>query len=55
MTVTEEGGGRLNAFAQEPRMEVIPQNTGYNRSSILILITGLIVLISLIAYTLTLS
>ena len=35
MTVTNESGGRLNAFANEPRIEVITAKTSnYNRTQL---------------------
>ncbi len=33
MTITNESGGRLNAFANEPQVDVIPAGTG-NYSSL---------------------
>ena len=42
MTVTNESGGRLNAFANEPRIDVIsPSASNYNLSQILGIIFSL--------------
>ena len=48
MQVTQEDGGRLNAFAKEPRMEVIPpgSSAGANR---MLLIGGLVLVLLLVA------
>ena len=43
MTVTNESGGRLNAFANEPRIDVIPSSaSSYNLSQILGIIVSLL-------------
>jgi hypothetical protein len=48
MQVTEEDGGRLNAFAKEPRMVVVDkaERGGANR---LLLIGGLVLVLVLVA------
>ncbi len=46
MQVTEEDGGRLNAFAKEPRMVLIEQGES-NGSSRLLLIGGLVLVLLL--------
>ncbi len=38
MSVTEESGGRLNAFAKEPKMEVISQGSRYGNGSLIFLL-----------------
>jgi len=38
MTVTNESGGRLNAFANEPRIDVISSGTSNNKLSQIFLI-----------------
>ncbi len=53
--VTEEEGGRLNAFAQEPKIEVINQEASSSSISRLIIIAGTLLVIGLIAYTVTIS
>ncbi|MFM7362512.1 MAG: photosystem II assembly protein Psb34 [Cyanobium sp.] len=40
MQVTEEDGGKLNAFATEPRMVVMEKGEGGGRGSRLLLIGG---------------
>ena len=40
MQVTEEDGGRLNAFAKEPRMEVMDPSEGRSGSSKVLFIGG---------------
>jgi hypothetical protein len=48
MQVTQEDGGRLNAFAQEPRMVVIEpgEGRGANRA---LLLAGLLLVVALMA------
>ncbi len=48
MTVTEESGGRLNAFAKEPAIEVIDSKISYNKISQQIFIIGTMLLIGII-------
>ena len=55
MPVIEEEGGRLNAFAKEPKMQLIDQKAGNNRSSWLMIIAGGVLIAGLIAFTMTLS
>ena len=57
MQVTTEDGGLLNAFAKEPRMEVMDQNTSRdrNRSSLMMLIGGSILVTGRIAITVAIS
>ena len=40
MQVTQEDGGRLNAFAKEPRMEVISNEASISNGSRLLIISG---------------
>lgn len=40
MQVTEEDGGRLNAFAREPRMELIEEGASTSRATRVVLIGG---------------
>ena len=48
MTVTNESGGRLNAFANEPAIDVMPaRNTVYKQSQLFVIIVSL-ALISII-------
>ena len=55
MAVIEEEGGRLNAFAKEPRMELTPADSLQSNSSRLILLAGALLVIGLIAFTVTIS
>ncbi len=48
MQVTEEDGGRLNAFAKEPRMVVMEAGEGRS-SNRLLLIGGLLLVLLLLA------
>lgn len=49
MQVTEEDGGRLNAFAKEPRMEVMEVGGPASRSTRLLLIAGAVLVLVLVA------
>ena len=53
MSVTEEAGGRLNAYAKEPKMEVIKQTS--TLSSSLIIVAGAVLVIGLITFTVRIS
>ena len=57
MSVTSEDGGRLNAFAKEPRMEVIDvaSSQSRNRSSMILLVTGGLVVAAMVAGTVAIS
>tara|TARA_Y100001968_G_C19381503_1_gene730581 strand:- start:609 stop:776 length:168 start_codon:yes stop_codon:yes gene_type:complete len=55
MTVTEESEGRLNAFAKEPKIEVIDQESSYSKGSWLVILGGFLLLISLIAFSFTIK
>ena len=57
MQVTTEDGGRLNAFAKEPRMEVMDAETSRDRgrSSLMMLIGGAVLVVSLMAVTVVIS
>ncbi|MEY3735583.1 MAG: hypothetical protein RLZZ624_642 [Cyanobacteriota bacterium] len=49
MQVTEEDGGRLNAFAKEPRMEVMEVGGPASRSTRLLLIGGAALVLLMVA------
>jgi hypothetical protein len=49
MQVTEEDGGRLNAFAREPRMVVMEEGEQTSGSSRLLLIGGAVLVAALVA------
>ena len=57
MQVTTEDGGRLNAFAKEPRMEVMDLETsrGRGRSSLMMMLGGVVLVASLMAVTVAIS
>ena len=57
MQVTTEDGGRLNAFAKEPRMVVMDVETSRSRdrNSLMMLIGGSFVVAALIALTVAIS
>ena len=55
MSITEEAGGRLNAFAKEPRIEVINQKASGSKGSQLFLIAGILLVIGLIAFSVSIS
>ena len=50
MSVTEESGGRLNAFAKEPKIEVITQESSYSNAFQLVIFAGILLIISGITY-----
>lgn len=49
MQVTEEDGGKLNAFAREPRMVVMEQGEASSANSRLLLIGGAVLVLALVA------
>jgi hypothetical protein len=49
MQVTEEDGGRLNAFAREPRMQVMEAGESSGANSRLLLIGGGVLVLLLMA------
>ena len=57
MQVTTEDGGRLNAFAKEPRMEVMDPETSRSRgrSSLLRMRGGVVLVAGLMAGTVAIS
>ena len=50
MSVTQESGGRLNAFAKEPKIEVISQEASASNNFRLLIFAGVMLLIGIIAY-----
>ena len=50
MSVTEESGGRLNAFAKEPKIEVITKEARSSNNFRLLIFSGVMLLIGLISY-----
>jgi hypothetical protein len=55
MQVTEEDGGRLNAFAKEPRMEVMEAGEGAAANSKVLLIAGGALVLLLLAVAVGIS
>ena len=55
MTVIKEEGGRYNAFAKEPKIEVLDSSSSINNGFRVIMIFGTALLIGLIAYTVRIS
>ena len=55
MQVTTEDGGRLNAFAKEPRMEVISEEPSRSNGSRLLIIGGSVLVVALMAVTVAIS
>ena len=55
MSVTEESGGRLNAFAKEPKIEVISKEASSINNFRLLIFAGFMLVIGLIAYGVFLS
>ena len=55
MSVTEESGGRLNAFAKEPQIEVVSQEDSNSNASRLIIFAGILLVIGLIVLTVRIS
>ena len=55
MQVTEEDGGRLNAFAKEPRMEIIDTQSSRSNSSQLLIVVGGVLVVALMAVTVAIS
>ena len=55
MAVTRESQGRLNVFADEPRIEILTKETSRNKGSRLFTHAGVILEIGLIAYSLTIK
>ncbi len=55
MPITEEGGGRLNSFAQEPEIEVIETGSSSGSGFRLLLIFGILLITALITFRVTTS
>jgi hypothetical protein len=55
MQVTQEDGGRLNAFAKEPRMEVISDGASLSNGSRLLITSGAVLVIALMALSVAVS
>jgi hypothetical protein len=55
MQVTEEDGGRLNAFAKEPRMEVMELGERSGSNSKLLLIGGAVLVLLMVGVAVGIS
>ena len=55
MQVTQEDGGRLNAFAKEPRMEVMDASASRSNGSRLLILGGAVLVLSLMAISAAIS
>ena len=55
MTVTKESGGRLNAFAQEPKIELITSKPSSELGSRVFQIIGFLLFVGLLSFSLTLK
>ena len=55
MQVTEEDGGRLNAFAKEPRMEVMEVGESSTANSRMMLIGGTVLVLLLLGVAVGIS
>ena len=55
MSVTEESGGRLNAFAKEPKIELISEEASASNNFRLLIVAIVMLVIGLIAYRVFMS
>ncbi|MBE9154762.1 ssl1498 family light-harvesting-like protein [Cyanobium sp. LEGE 06143] len=55
MQVTEEDGGKLNAFAREPRMVVMEEGERSSSQSRLLLIGGAVLVLALVVVAVGIS
>ena len=55
MAVTKESQGRLNVFADEPKIEILTKESSGNKGSWLFTLAGVILVVGLIAYSLTIK
>ncbi len=55
MAFTTEEGGRFNAFAEEPKIEVINARSSDSKALRIFLFLGVLLLIGLITYTFNMS
>ena len=55
MAVTKESQGRLNVFADEPKIEILTKESSANKGSWLFTLAGVILVVGLIAYSLTIK
>ncbi|MEB3235659.1 MAG: ssl1498 family light-harvesting-like protein [Cyanobacteriota bacterium] len=55
MQVTQEDGGRLNAFAKEPRMQVMAQGESSAANSKLLLVGGVVLVLLMLGVAVGIS
>lgn len=55
MSVTQEDGGRLNAFAKEPPIQVVAPGGGLSRPTLLLLIGGSLLVLAMLAVAVGIS
>ena len=55
MSVTEESGGRLNAFAKEPKIEVINKESSNSNGFRLLIFAAVMLVMGIIIYTVFIS
>ena len=55
MSIISESQGRLNVFGNEPRIEIFTKESSGNKGSWLFTLAGVILVIGLIAYSLTIK
>ena len=55
MPIIEEDGGRLNAFAKEPQIEVVQEESSYSKTSLIIIFVGIVILVGLIRVSINIS
>jgi len=55
MSVTREDGGRLNAFAKEPPIQVVVPGGGLSRPTLLLLIGGFLLVLAMLAVAVGIS
>jgi len=55
MAITQEDGGRLNAFAKEPPMELMEAGQGPSRASLVLLVAGAALVLVLVAVAVGIS
>lgn len=55
MAVTKESQGRLNVFADEPKIEILTKESSRNKGSWLFTLAGVILVVGLIAFSFTIK
>ena len=55
MAVTKESQGRLNIFADEPKIEILTKESSGKQGSWLFTLAGVILVVGLLGYSLTIK